>query len=104
MIAEHFHLEPIGISPGQLLAYGFERSDGLLRLGRSAPRGDQTGLAERCAGLAAAQTGRVEVGPDLLRAIWDDGPDIEPVCLGEGNHFARFHLGRKTGQSDDSRA
>ena len=92
------------ISPCQLLTYGFEHFRQPERLKLSATRGHQTGFAEGRTTLALAQAGCIEVGPDLLRAIWGDRADIEPVCLGQGDRLACFHLGGKTGQSHDRRA
>jgi hypothetical protein len=69
-----------------------------------AARSHQTSLAKLHSGLAGAQTGCVEVGPNLLRTISGNRLDIEPVSLGQGTWFTRLDLRSKTGQSNNGRS
>ncbi len=62
-----------------------------------APRGHQTNFSDQDAGPTVAQAGCVKVRSDLAGAISDNGTDSQPVSLGEGNYFARFHLRGKAG-------
>jgi hypothetical protein len=72
------------------------------RPGVSAARGHQTSFANH--DVTVAQTGCIEVGPDLLRTILGNGANIKPVCLGEGDGLACLHRRSKAGQSHDRRA
>jgi hypothetical protein len=67
-------------------------------------RSYQTSFENHHPGLAASQTRRVEVGPDLLQAISGGRSKSQPICFGQGNCFARFDLRRKGGQGNDRRS
>src|SRR5437764_2261025 len=46
---------------------------------------------------------RVEARPHLLRTISGTRPELEPICLCQGDCLARFYLRRKARQGDDRR-
>ena len=63
-----------------------------------AARRYQTSFSDPDIGLAAAQAGCFEVGPDLAGAIPDNRMDRQPICFCQSNCFSRLHFWSKTGQ------
>jgi hypothetical protein len=69
-----------------------------------AARSHQTSFLNQSGSFAVTQAGRGEVRPDLVRAIAIDGPNIEPVSLGQGDCLARFDLRGNTRQHNHRRS
>jgi hypothetical protein len=67
-------------------------------------RSHQTSLANHHAGLAVTQTGRIEVGPNLLQTILGNRLDIGLASLRQSNCLARFARRSKAGQGNNSGA
>jgi hypothetical protein len=64
----------------------------------------QSNFLNQSAGLAVSQAGVGEVWPDLVPAIANDRPDLEPVSFGQCDPLARFNLRGKTRQHDHGRS
>jgi hypothetical protein len=91
-----------------LLNFGFERFS-LEGDGGPTPRllaacGHQPGFAHDQPGFIVPQARPIEIGPDLLCAIAGDGPDFEPICLGQGSRLTRFDPGSEAGQGNYGRS
>src|SRR5437868_7106123 len=65
--------------------------------------GHEPGFPDHGPGAGDAQTGSFEIRPGLMRAVTANGPDVEPVALGEGLRNTGFDLRGKAGQDAKGR-